>query len=68
MPVPKKKRSKSRILSRRSHWALEAPNLITCPNPKCEEPMLPHMVCPSCGEYKGRNYFKEVKEKEEGAK
>ena len=26
--------------------------LVHCPN--CNEPVLPHHVCPSCGHYKGR--------------
>ncbi len=27
-------------------------NLIACPN--CDQPRLPHRVCPNCGFYKGR--------------
>lgn len=51
-PVPKKKTSKSRRDSRRSHHALSAPNLTECP--QCHEPKLPHVVCPECGSYAGR--------------
>lgn len=51
MPVPKRKISKSRKGKRRSHWKLSRPGLSKCP--KCNEPMVPHRVCPNCGYYKG---------------
>lgn len=51
-PVPKKKTSKSRRGSRRSHHALSAPNLTECP--RCHNPKLQHVVCPECGWYAGR--------------
>jgi large subunit ribosomal protein L32 len=51
-PVPKKKTSKSSRDSRRSHHALTAPNLSSCPN--CKELKPSHTVCPSCGYYGGR--------------
>ncbi len=52
MAVPKKKTSKSRRNMRRSHHALTAVNSIECPN--CGSRKLSHHVCPSCGQYKGR--------------
>jgi large subunit ribosomal protein L32 len=53
MAVPKKKVSKSRRDSRRAHnFRVEAPNLSICPN--CKSPTLPHHVCPTCGQYQGR--------------
>ena len=52
MAVPKHKTSKSKRDMRRSHQALEAPSLSTCP--ECGETKLPHHVCPSCGQYKGK--------------
>lgn len=53
MAVPKKKMSKSRRDSRRAHnFRVVAPNLSTCPN--CKSPMLSHRVCPTCGQYQGR--------------
>lgn len=53
MAVPKKKVSKSRRDSRRAHnFRLEAPNLSICPN--CKAPTMPHRVCPTCGQYQGR--------------
>ncbi|MCH7931991.1 MAG: 50S ribosomal protein L32 [Proteobacteria bacterium] len=52
MAVPKKKISKSRRDSRRSHHALSAPTLVECSN--CGELKRPHHICPACGHYKGR--------------
>ncbi|MEJ2758621.1 MAG: 50S ribosomal protein L32 [Anaerolineales bacterium] len=51
-PLPKRKVSKGRRDRRRTHDALKARNLVSCPN--CGEMRLPHHVCPSCGFYKGR--------------
>ncbi|MBC7912401.1 MAG: 50S ribosomal protein L32, partial [Pyrinomonadaceae bacterium] len=36
----------------RAHDALRAPQTSICPN--CQEPRMPHRVCPKCGFYKGR--------------
>ncbi len=53
MALPKHRISKSRKGRRRaSCWKLKIRNVATCPN--CDEPKLPHHVCPSCGFYKGR--------------
>ena len=52
MAVPKKKTSHARRDQRRAHHALKGPNLVVCPN--CDEPRIPHRVCPNCGFYKGR--------------
>jgi large subunit ribosomal protein L32 len=51
-PLPKRKLSKGRRDRRRAHDAIGAPQLVTCPN--CREKMLPHRVCPHCGQYRGR--------------
>lgn len=51
MAVPKKKTSKSKKRSRRSHHHVPKPTVISCPD--CGAPALPHRVCPSCGQYKG---------------
>ncbi|NVM22052.1 MAG: 50S ribosomal protein L32 [Desulfobacterales bacterium] len=59
MALPKRKISKSRRGKRRSHQRVTLPSLSVCP--QCNEPKLPHHVCPSCGHYKGRT----VIEKEE---
>lgn len=52
MAVPKKKTSQSRRNMRRSHHALEAVNSGECSN--CGSRKLPHHICSSCGQYKGR--------------
>ena len=53
MAVPKKKTSKAKSRSRQaSAWVLKAPGLSTCP--QCQRSKLPHVVCPNCGWYKGR--------------
>ena len=52
MAVPKRRTSKARRDSRRSHDSLAAPTLSVCP--RCGEPKLPHRICPSCGAYKGQ--------------
>jgi large subunit ribosomal protein L32 len=53
MAVPKKKTSKSKSRSRRaSAWTLEAPSRSVCP--QCRSVKVPHIVCPTCGWYGGR--------------
>jgi large subunit ribosomal protein L32 len=52
MPNPKRRHSKARTGKRRAHDALRAPQTTLCPN--CQEPRMPHRVCPKCGHYKGR--------------
>lgn len=59
MAVPKRKTSKARRDKRRAHDAITPPNVISCPN--CKAPKLPHIVCPSCGVYKGKKVI-EVEE------
>ena len=51
MAVPKQKTSKERKRKRRSHHALTAPNVITCP--ECGEARMSHRACPACGFYNG---------------
>ena len=53
MAVPKRKTSKAKRDSRRTHQKLKGPNLTTCP--ECGEKTLPHHACPSCGSYRGRS-------------
>ena len=56
MAVPKNKVSKARRDKRRANWKLTAPNLVECP--QCHELKLPHRVCPSSGQYKGKEVIK----------
>jgi large subunit ribosomal protein L32 len=59
MPVPKKKTSKAKSRSRRaSAWTLSVPARSICP--QCRHGKLPHVVCPHCGWYKGRQAITEA--------
>ena len=53
MAVPKRKKSRSRTRHRRSQWLrTAAPTMSTCP--QCKQVMRPHVACPTCGTYRGR--------------
>ena len=53
MGVPKRKPSRSAQRKRRaSNSVLKLPQMSVCP--QCAAPYVPHRVCPSCGNYKGR--------------
>lgn len=52
MAVPKRRTSRSNTHSRRSQWKATAPTLTACN--RCRQPKLPHVVCPTCGTYDGR--------------
>ena len=54
MAVPKRKMSRSNTRSRRSQWKTTVPTLATCPNRACGALKPPHLACPNCGQYKGR--------------
>lgn len=56
MAVPKKKKSKAKRDTRRSHDAITLIHGTTCP--QCHEPVMPHRVCPECGTYRGRTLLK----------
>ena len=52
MPVPKRRKSKSRRDMRRANHKLSVPTFNPCP--RCNSPKLPHRVCIHCGYYKGK--------------
>lgn len=54
MAVPKRRTSRSRARTRKSHNAIKPLNLTTCP--QCNAPVPNHSVCPQCGHYHGRSY------------
>jgi len=58
MPNPKRRHSKARRDKRRTHDKMSTSDLSRCPN--CNEPKMPHRVCPHCGYYKGREVIEVV--------
>jgi large subunit ribosomal protein L32 len=63
MAVPKRRTSKSKQGTRRSHHHVTPIQIQYCP--KCNEPVLPHRVCPNCGSYQGREVIN-MEEAEQG--
>ena len=55
-PLPKRKRSKSRVGTNRAHQHISLVGLVECPH--CHEAMKPHRACPSCGYYRGRDVLR----------
>ncbi len=51
MAVQQRRGSKTRKRKRRTHYKLQKPNLVRCPN--CGEYKMAHKMC-SCGFYNGR--------------
>ena len=45
--------------NRRSHHGLKATNFLSCK--KCNEPVLPSIMCANCGTYKGREIIDTLK-------
>jgi large subunit ribosomal protein L32 len=46
--------SRSNTRSRRANWKTSAPNLVPCTNRACRQLKPPHLACPHCGTYNGR--------------
>jgi large subunit ribosomal protein L32 len=62
MGVPRAHRTHGATGRRRSHLALKAHSFAKCVN--CGAACLPHVACPACGYYKGRQAVKpKVKKK-----
>ena len=51
MPVPKRKRSKSRRDKRFANKGIKKGAVASCPS--CKSAVAPHTACPICGHYKG---------------
>jgi large subunit ribosomal protein L32 len=56
MTVPKRRMSKMKGRTRRSHYHAVVPTLTKCRY--CGHPHRPHAVCPNCNRYRGRSYEK----------
>jgi large subunit ribosomal protein L32 len=53
MAVPKRRTSRSKKGTRRSHHHVTPVQIQYCK--RCNEPVLPHRVCANCGHYQGRD-------------
>lgn len=62
--VPFRRHSKTKKRLHRTHFHLDAPGMMVCPN--CGEVKLSHTVCKKCGYYDGR-LVREIKVKEDTA-
>ena len=60
MAVPKRRTSKSKKNMRRAHWKAQLPTATKCSH--CHQPKQPHVVCPNCGYYAGREVIKPQEE------
>lgn len=60
--VPQRRISKTRKRKRRTHFKLDLPGMMVCPN--CGEMKRGHEVCGKCGYYDGK-LVKEIKVKED---
>lgn len=56
MPVPKRKRSHSRIAKAHANKRFKARPFTECSN--CKAVINPHQVCAECGHYKGKKILK----------
>lgn len=67
MAVPKRKKSKAKIRTRKSALGTKTQMFRAVPCPQCGQPRLTHRVCPSCGYYRGKQVLtvKSKKEKKE---
>jgi large subunit ribosomal protein L32 len=50
--VPFRKTSKTKKRLRRTHFKLQVPGMVACPN--CGELKISHRICKECGQYKGK--------------
>lgn len=64
MAVPKRRMSRSNTRSRRANWKATATTVTPCP--QCRQPKQPHIACPSCGTYNGRQYVQAERTEHQG--
>lgn len=60
MAVPFRRTSKAVKRKRRTHYKLNVPGMVVCPN--CGEMKLSHRVCKECGTYNGKTVLVEKQE------
>ncbi|MBF6329940.1 50S ribosomal protein L32 [Nocardia transvalensis] len=55
-----RKKSRANVRAHRARWLanVDPPQLMRCPNPACGRAKPRHMVCPSCGQYQGRQVIR----------
>jgi large subunit ribosomal protein L32 len=63
MAVPKRRTSRSKKGSRRAHHFVVPKGVQYCA--RCNEPVLPHRICPNCGFYQGKEVIS-MEEKAQG--
>ena len=52
MALPKRRKSRARVRTRRANWKATPITMTTCAH--CEAKILPHRACGQCGYYNGR--------------
>ena len=52
MPVPKRRRSKSKKRMRKANWNITTPTMSLCP--QCNAMVISHNACTVCGYYNGK--------------
>ena len=63
MAVPKRRKSKSKTrMQRAANMSYDVKSFVHCP--ECGEAKMPHYICGSCGQYKGKQVI-EVVEKDD---
>ena len=60
MAHPKSRISKQRKRKRRTHYKIDAPQVLSCRS--CGAPVLRHRICDVCGSYRGRTIINKVEE------
>jgi large subunit ribosomal protein L32 len=66
MSVQKQRSTKGRRDRKRKRFTLTPQKTQKCP--KCQSPVLPHLVCKKCGFYKGREIINTLKKVEKKKK
>jgi large subunit ribosomal protein L32 len=59
MPVARQRHTKARRDRARVQYKLSPKKLISCPN--CKAKTIPHIACPKCGFYKGKEVVDTMK-------